>query len=211
MGTYEKWQVVTFHWQDGRTMHLMAIDLCQTLIVGKVPALYFHPSPASPLDHHAKTYPLPAAAGAWPEKEVDSSMKPSESSPRCDWQQGELFQGSQYGRTWLVPSQAIKEGTSSRSWIPLPKSGRWTSRGEFSTPNISECPNEGVESSLSSILEENVPPRYYLSPEACRGIIQRALAKGRALPQHLRNALEAASMAATNTSPATKPSQSNQL
>ncbi len=59
--------------------------------------------------------------------------------------------------------------------------------------------DEGV-SSLSAILEIGaVPPRYYLSPRACRGILRRAEKRGKELPAALRQALEAA----TRTMPAT--------
>lgn len=46
--------------------------------------------------------------------------------------------------------------------------------------------------SLSDILETgDIPPRYYLSPAACRGILRRAESRGRELPEALRRALEA--------------------
>ena len=45
--------------------------------------------------------------------------------------------------------------------------------------------------SLSDTLETgNIPPRYYLSPDACRGILRRAASRGKALPEILRVALE---------------------
>lgn len=46
--------------------------------------------------------------------------------------------------------------------------------------------------SLSDILETgDIQPRYYLSPTACSGILRRAAKRGRALPEALRQALEA--------------------
>ena len=36
----------------------------------------------------------------------------------------------------------------------------------------------------------NVPQMYYLSPKACQGILRRASARGKELPEVLRIALE---------------------
>ena len=64
------------------------------------------------------------------------------------------------------------------------------SRGEFSMRNTGESPNEENASTLSQILEVNVPEKYYLSPRACQGILYRALRRGKELPEVLRIALE---------------------
>lgn len=61
--------------------------------------------------------------------------------------------------------------------------------GAFSS-NIGEYPSVENESTLSEILEDNVPEKYYLSPKACLGILRRAKNKGRKLPDNLRIALE---------------------
>ncbi|WP_461246527.1 DNA cytosine methyltransferase [Treponema sp. R6D11] len=66
--------------------------------------------------------------------------------------------------------------------------GRWL--GENWTLNTGECPNVVKESSLSQILEKNVPEKYYLSPKACRGILRRAERRGKELPEALKAALE---------------------
>ena len=65
-----------------------------------------------------------------------------------------------------------------------------TQLGECLTLNFGEYPNVERESTLSEILEDNVPEKYSLSPKACLGIIRRAKAKGRKLPENLRIALE---------------------
>ena len=52
-------------------------------------------------------------------------------------------------------------------------------------------PSVAVESSLSLILQDNVPARFTLSPRACRGILARAERRGRALPPELEEALTA--------------------
>lgn len=65
-----------------------------------------------------------------------------------------------------------------------------TPLGESLTLNFGEYPNVARESTLSEILEDNVPEKYYLSPKACLGILRRAKKKGRKLPDNLRIALE---------------------
>ena len=49
-----------------------------------------------------------------------------------------------------------------------------------------------VVCSLSDILESgDIQPKYYLSRDACSGILRRAAKRGRALPEALLQALEA--------------------
>ena len=67
---------------------------------------------------------------------------------------------------------------------------RLTQLGECLTLNFGEYPNVERESTLSEILEDNVPEKYSLSPKACLGILRRAKAKGRKLPENLRVTLE---------------------
>ena len=63
--------------------------------------------------------------------------------------------------------------------------------GEALMLNISECPNEGEESSLSQILQADPHPRFFLSPRACQGILNRAARKNKTMPTPLKQALEA--------------------
>ncbi|MBQ7003338.1 MAG: hypothetical protein IJN57_05155, partial [Oscillospiraceae bacterium] len=51
-------------------------------------------------------------------------------------------------------------------------------------------PKEECVSTLSQILQVNVPEKYFLSPRACQGILRRASERGKALPEVLRIALE---------------------
>ncbi len=75
---------------------------------------------------------------------------------------------------------------------------------EFSMLNTGESPSEidiqeicssvaphsvAEESTLSSILEANVPEKYYLSPKACEGILRRAESRGKELKPILKEAL----------------------
>ena len=62
-------------------------------------------------------------------------------------------------------------------------------RTELLTLNIGESPNAAAESTLSQILEENVPEKYYLSARACEGILRRAERRGKELPPILKEAL----------------------
>ena len=61
---------------------------------------------------------------------------------------------------------------------------------ELSTRNIGECPSVDAESTLSQILEADVPQKYYLSAKACAGILRRAERRGKELPPMLKAALE---------------------
>ena len=62
-------------------------------------------------------------------------------------------------------------------------------RGECWTPNTGESPKDAVESSLSAILQESAPEKYFLSARACEGILRRAEKRGKKLPLMLWEAL----------------------
>ena len=78
--------------------------------------------------------------------------------------------------------------------------------GDLQTYNITDAPKDGEdllfcatsmewthqESSLSNILQEpnEVDEKYYLSAKACQGILNRAVKRGKALPEVLQKALE---------------------
>jgi hypothetical protein len=80
-------------------------------------------------------------------------------------------------------------GTSASSWERWPTSGT-ASPGGCSMHATSESPSEGVEYSLSAILEATVDPRYMLSVTAAKGVLRRATARGRKLPGLLKQKLE---------------------
>lgn len=58
------------------------------------------------------------------------------------------------------------------------------------TLSFGEYPNAENVSNLSQILQVGVPEKYYLSQKACLGILRRASARGKQLPELLRKALE---------------------
>jgi len=120
----------------------------------------------------------------------------------------------QSGRTYREHSAPTKARTSARSSKSSSKSpsrkhprclrlkmasghtriASWAMDGALHTAlsmrNIGESPNVAVESTLSQILQENAPEKYYLSEKACRGILRRAERRGKVLPKMLKEALE---------------------
>ena len=62
--------------------------------------------------------------------------------------------------------------------------------GDSSMRSFGEYPNVENVSTLSQILQTGVPEKYYLSQKACLGILRRASARGKQLPEILQKALE---------------------
>ena len=114
------------------------------------------------------------------ETSYDMASQPNYVRAGSSWR---TFQGSLFG------SQDLGDFSG-----PWPTSGMGGPTG-FWIRNTSEWPSDGSASmcSLASILEldESVPPECFLSPRACRGLLERASRRGRALPAALRGALEA--------------------
>ena len=105
--------------------------------------------------------------------------------------------GGSCGKTSPVFSVQIKGMTSGRSCEKLMKSGI-LSHGECWTLNMCEWTDtlapfrkEDDVSSLSDILVpiSDVPQKYYLSRKSCSGLLRRAEARGRALPDVLQQVL----------------------
>ena len=96
-------------------------------------------------------------------------------------------------------SSKRSQGSKTRPWLYLnltsgamPGWSRVTdgrSHGGCLMQPLWEFHNEEEESSLSQILEDNVPEKYYLSNKACLGILRRSEKRGKTLPEVLRNAL----------------------
>lgn len=77
--------------------------------------------------------------------------------------------------------------------------GNWGMGGPsgFLTLDGSEYHNGAGVCSLSDVLETgDVPPKYFLSAKACRGILRRAKKRGRELPPALLAALQQAAESA---------------
>lgn len=103
-----------------------------------------------------------------------------------------------FGRTSPASCRRTEDG------ILVPYSEAWGNSGmgsptECLTLSTSEWTglagqflNDGGVCSLSDILETgDVPQRYYLSAKACKGILRRAVKRGKELPQRLAAALKA--------------------
>ncbi len=63
-------------------------------------------------------------------------------------------------------------------------------RGGHLTHSIGVAPKDALVSTLSQILMDKVPEKYYLSAKACQGILRRAAIRGKDLPEVLKTALE---------------------
>lgn len=86
--------------------------------------------------------------------------------------------------------EAIAGATSPPSWEGWQTSGMG-GRSVSLTLNTSDWPSDGSACSLSQVLEtEPVPPKFFLSPTACRGILRRAEKRGKKLPEALAVVLE---------------------
>ena len=79
----------------------------------------------------------------------------------------------------------MRLGNTQAMWLVMDGA----SLGERLMLNTGEYPNAVVESTLSQILQENAPTKYYLSARACQGILNRAERRGKKLPQMLEEAL----------------------
>lgn len=95
--------------------------------------------------------------------------------------------------------RVLEEITQSN--ISMPKSGKWATAGMVGNEGpggdvqctawrfFGECPNVENVSTLSMILEMDVPDKYFLSAKACWGIIRRAEQRNKKIPVILKIAL----------------------
>lgn len=125
----------------------------------------------------------------------------------------EYIQDSLFGKTYPEPLAPTKARTSGQRSRRSPKSLKGTPlyldlraisgqradaswemggplHGVYSMHSFMECPRDAVGSRLSQILEGTVHPRYYLSAEACNGVLRRAERREKELPPRLKAALE---------------------
>jgi len=98
-------------------------------------------------------------------------------------------------KTFQVFSLPTKDETLEPLFERWPTSGI-VSDGVCLTAKTSESPSHAVESTLSAVIvTDEVPPRYFLSPNAAKGMLRRANRMGRPLFPPLRKALEILSKA----------------
>ena len=108
---------------------------------------------------------------------------------------------SNAGHDFQAVLEAVIGIVEPETQVPMPEKNKWPEADiymgdgwsvayELSTLNFGAWPNAENASSLSAILQVNVPERYYLSPKTCQGILRRASARGKELPDVLKKALE---------------------
>lgn len=121
-----------------------------------------------------------------------------------DGEFGKMFQELSQATREKISESYLKNSAKSQSRMPrclrcrrgggLTQTLSWEMDGawltELSTYNIGVAPSVGKESTLSQILEANVPEKYYLSAKACEGILRRANKRGKQLPEMLETALK---------------------
>ena len=100
----------------------------------------------------------------------------------------------------LTPGHGNLLGESYWEILSPWRSGLWTL-------NTGVSPREGRASSLSQILEDSPPRKYYLSRKACLGILRRARERGKPLPPQLEAALKAQAGLTVYLTPVQNPPQ----
>lgn len=95
---------------------------------------------------------------------------------------------------WLGGCMIVNGGVYPRdargsAWLPI--STDTPQCPSYLILDMGEKPNEPMPTKLSEILQEEADPKYNLSARACQGILNRASRRGKALPEILKQALEA--------------------
>ena len=131
----------------------------------------------------------PAKTSASQGSELDSQASdPALPSPSLTlWSSADL--GGSCWRMSLgssVPTAALTSEGFSTKW----SNSGMAYRGELWTLDTSESPNDGVECSLSQVLNPTAPERFSLSAKAAEGILRRAGRRGKVLSTALQTALE---------------------
>ena len=110
------------------------------------------------------------------------------SAPQMERTSARLSRRSSVSRTIPVMCLDLTPGAGNLLGLPFWElNSAWL--GESWMLNTGESPSAAVVSSLSQILEDSPHPRYYLSRKACLGILRRAKARGKELPEQLKEAL----------------------
>jgi len=171
-----------------------------------------------PRDFHARTFPWPESVRGWLESGADCGGRSiasllnslpvgfSSKTSLAFYRPG-APRNRRRARWNLEPSVTEKRlkdgrkvyvvsGTWKRRTILRRSSLRWGNSAiggplGFSTLNTSESRSGGGASSLSDILERGpIPQKYFLTAQACRGILRRARRRGKKLPGPLEAALK---------------------
>ena len=116
-------------------------------------------------------------------------MSPEPSAPRAARISGRSSRKLSALKTVPVMCLDLTPGAGNLLGLPFwEMNSAWL--GESWMLNSGVSPNDVAGSSLSQILEDAPHPKYYLSRTACMGILRRAEARGKELPEQLRQALE---------------------
>jgi len=131
----------------------------------------------------------PASPSQSPDSSADSRTPEVESSLSISDLLATYGLHGSSGKTSPVLCRQTEDGALEPSSGRFKNSGMG-SPGECWTLSTSDWPNDASVSSLLDALETgDVPPRYFLSPKACAGILRRATKRERALPPVLDEAL----------------------
>jgi hypothetical protein len=144
-------------------------------------------------DSPVRICPLPESGRAWLESEADFGSSSVELLRS-------LAPSGLLSKTSLAFYPRTEEPTSPPSFAGWSNSGM-ASPGGFLTLSISEWPSAAAVCSLSAVLETDAPPKYFLSPKACSGILRRAEKRGKALPERLEAALRAVAVTVSQAEP----------
>ena len=132
----------------------------------------------------------PAKTSAWPVngQALGASVALSGmSSTGCCQSCGHDGRSLRMSRDFYQVIQDMTSEFSSPGWM---NSGTMQA-GRYWTHSTSESRNVADACSLSQVLEDEVPSKYYLSARAATEILRRANRRSKNLPLHLQQALEA--------------------
>ena len=116
-------------------------------------------------------------------------MSPEPSAAPAARTSGRSSRRSSASRTVPVMCLDLTPGAGNLLGLPFWEiNSAWL--GECWTLGTGESPSAAAGSSLSQILEDSPHPRYYLSRNACLGILRRAKAREKELPPQLEAALK---------------------
>lgn len=115
-------------------------------------------------------------------------QEPSPAEPQKERISGSSSRRSSELKSVVFQSLDLTPGAGNLLGLPFWEiNSAWL--GESWMLNTGESPSAAVESSLSQILEDSPHQRYYLSRNACLGILRRAKVRGKELPPQLETAL----------------------
>ena len=130
----------------------------------------------------------PVSPLALRESEKDFMERPDSCMSTSELYKRFVLDGS-FGKTSQERSRHRVGKISDVCSVPWMRSGMvW--HGEYWTHAFSESPKDAAESTLSDILEIDVPQKYFLSAKACAGILKRVAKYGRPLPEEMKQVLQ---------------------